>query len=160
MKRLSLCCVCLLLSLTAAAEVRYVQVEKARLLKRASNFSTLLALLPYRTPVEVLGKQGAFFSVQTRQGKGFLPEASLNVVRPRITSQSSAGEVTSDEATTATKGFSAQVESEYRQKKPDLPYAVLDRLETQTRCPNPQTVYATFRKQGKLGEFQTGGERP
>jgi hypothetical protein len=157
MRRLGIFLLLLLLPLAAAAEVRYVQVEKARLLKRPSAFSTLVATLPYRTKVEVLSPQGAFFSVQTKLGKGYIAAASLTVNQPKFTSQSSAGYVSSDEVATATKGFNAQVESEYRQKNPSLPYAMLDRLEAQTHCANPQATYQAFRKQGKLGEFQPGG---
>jgi hypothetical protein len=157
MKTFWLCLLLLLLPMAALAEVRYVQVEKARLLKRASAFSALVAVLPYRTKVEVLNPQGAFFRVQAKQGKGYLAAASLTVNQPKFTSQTSVGNVTSDEVATATKGFNAQVESEYRQQNPNLPYAVLDRLEAQTTCPEPQSAYKSFRKQGKLGEFQNGG---
>jgi hypothetical protein len=157
MKRLLILGLLLLLSLAAAAEVRYVQVEKARLLKRPSAFSALVATLPYRTKVETLGQQGAFFNVQTKAGKGYMAAASLIVTPPRFTSQSSAGHVSSDEVATATKGFNAQVESDYRQKNPSLPFATLDRLEAQTRCADPTSIYQAFRKQGKLGEFQPGG---
>jgi hypothetical protein len=148
----------LVLPLAAAAEVKYVQVEKARLLKKPSAFSATLATLPYRTSVEIISKQGAFYCVQAKAGKGYIAEASLTLKQPKFSSKLAGRYVSSEEVATATKGFNAQVESEYRQKNPELKYAVLDQIEAQTRYVNPQSEFFAFRKQGKLGEFQKGGE--
>jgi hypothetical protein len=143
---------------TALAEVQYVQVEKARLLSKPSAFAKSKTTLAYRTEVEVLGRQGGYCLVQAKAGKGYLPARSLSTQRPAFTAKLSKQYVSSDEVAMATKGFNAQVESEYRRDNPNLPYATLDLLETQTFVADPAAAYAGFRKAGRLGEFQPGGE--
>jgi hypothetical protein len=158
MKRIVVCFILMLLPLSLWAEVRHVQVEKTRLLKKPTSFSPVAATLNYRTAVEVVSKQGGFYCVQTKQGRGYISEASLTVKQPKFSSKLSGEYVSSEEVATATKGFNAQVESEYRKSNPNLQYAVVDQIESHTHYANPQTAFSAFRKQGKLGEFQGGGE--
>ncbi len=141
------------------AEVRYVQIDKARLLKQPSAFGAAVGTLSYRTSVEVLGQKGPYMYVQTKLGKGYLAESSLTLKKPKFASRISGEYVSSEEVATATKGFNSQVESEYRKSNPKLPYNLLDQLESETKYPSPQTMFVAFRKHGKLGEFKEGGMR-
>lgn len=160
MKRWWLFVVVLVLGLagTALAEVKYVQVEKARLLAKPSAFAKAKATLDYRTRVEVLGQEGAYYRVRVKTAVGYLPARSLATTRPNFSAKLSREYVSSDEVAMATKGFNAQVESEYRKTNPNLPYSTLDRLEAQTHVADPATAQAGFRQAGRLGEFQPGGE--
>jgi hypothetical protein len=148
----------LLVPTVALAEVMYVQVEKARLLAKPSAFSRAKANLPYRTQVEVLTQTGAYAKVRCDAGTGYLAGRSLSVSQPKFSSKLSKNYVSSEEVAMATKGFNSQVESEYRKTNPNLPYAELDKLEAQTHYPDPNGSFAAFRRTGKLGEFQAGGE--
>lgn len=141
------------------ADVMYVQVSKTRLLEKASAFSKSKAPLAYKTRVEVLGKQGAYYRVKTPHGSGYVPTASLSVKKPQFTSSLSRDYVSSDEVAVATKGFNAQVESDYRAKNPNLPYDALDKMIAETTYPDPGAKFKPFRKQGKLGEYREGGEQ-
>ncbi len=143
----------------AAAEIQYVQVEKTRLLTKPSAFSSAAAKLAYRTRVEVLGRRGAYVRVKSAAGTGYVSASALSVKQPRFSSRLSKEYVSSDEVALATKGFNAQIESEYRRKNPALPYAILDRLEAKTTYSDPLQHFRAFRQTGKLGEFRTGGER-
>lgn len=149
----------LLLPALAWAEPMYVQVDKTRLLAKPSAFAKARATLAYRTQVDVRGKQGAYYLVQTAQGAGFVAAASLNPKKPKYAARLSGDYVSSEEVAMATKGFNAQVETDYRQKNPSLPYGDLDRWEKATTVAEPVKRYEDFRRVGKLGEFQTGGER-
>ena len=142
----------------ALAEVQYVQVDKARLLTKPSAFSRALATLTYRTPVTVLSRASGYCRVRADAGTGYLPARSLAVTQPAFSAKLSKDYVSSDEVAMATKGFNAQVESEYRKNNPNLPYATLDKLEAATRYPDPAQAFAPFRKTGRLGEFQPGGD--
>ncbi|MEW6515564.1 MAG: hypothetical protein AB1439_01485 [candidate division FCPU426 bacterium] len=143
----------------AQAEVKYVQVNQTRLLERATAFSKAKAVLPYRTAVDVLGQQGAYYLVKAGKAKGYVAQRSLTVKKPAYSTSGSGSReyVSSDEVAMATKGFNQQVEAEYRRGNPDLAYAELDRLEKATACPDPGKTYKAFRKAGCLGEFQKGG---
>lgn len=148
----------LALSAGAGAETKYVQVDKTRLLTKPSAFSKAKATLPYRTRVDVLGQEGAYARVRTGAGEGYLPARSLSAAKPAFTAKLSKQYVSSDEVAMATKGFNAQVESEYRRKNPALPYDELDRLEKQTSYPDAASAFLAFRKTGKLGEYREGGD--
>jgi hypothetical protein len=158
MKRICVVLVFLLLLPGATfAEVMYVKVAKTRLLSRASAFSKTKATLKYRTKVTVLVKKGAYFKVRTKQGTGYLPKRSLLVKKPRYSSRLKGKYVSSDEVALATKGFNEQVESDYKHQHRDLPYAELDQLEKDTTYKDVTKTFRSFRKKGKLGEYQEGG---
>jgi hypothetical protein len=141
----------------AGAEVKYVQVSQTRLLERATAFSKSKVVLPYRAPVEVLGQQGAYYLVKSGKLQGYVAQRSLAITKPAYTAKSSGVYVSSDEVAMATKGFNAQVESEYRQGNPDLAFEELDRLIKATTYPDPSKTFKAFRQAGRLGEFQSGG---
>ncbi len=140
------------------AEVRYVQIARARLLKRPSAFSPTVKTLAYRTAVTVVSRRGAFYLVTGKRRHGYIAASSLAAHRPKFASKIAGTYVSSNEVATATKGFNAQVEAQYRQQNANLPYAYLNQLEKATHYPNPQAAFGEFRKQGKLGEFQAGGD--
>jgi hypothetical protein len=146
------------LAATAWAEIQYVQVEKTRLLSRASAFSKAKVVLPYRTRVETLGRQGAFIQVRTASGTGYVSARSLSDTKPAYSAKLSREYVSSDEVAMATKGFNAQVEAEYRHSNPNLAYDDLNRLEKQTTYADPAAAFQTFRKTGRLGEYRPGGD--
>jgi hypothetical protein len=141
----------------AGAAVKYVQVSQTRLLERATAFSKTKAVLQYRAAVEVLGQQGAYYFVKSGKLQGYVAQRSLVVTKPAYTAKSSGVYVSSDEVAMATKGFNAQVESEYRQGNPDLAFEELDRLIKATSYPDPNKTFKAFRQAGRLGEFQAGG---
>lgn len=144
----------------AEESVKYIQLEKARLLEKPSAFSRTVALLPYRTAVQVLATRGAYCQVRAGKRRGFIAEYSLNTKKPNYAASISGNYATSEEVAMATKGFNAQVEAEYRTQNPNLPYDLLDRLEAATRVADPQAEFQSFRQAGKLGEYQSDGERP
>jgi hypothetical protein len=147
-----------LLPVLAWGEVKYVQVAKTRLLEKPSAFSRAKGQLVYRDQVEILEKKGTYYRVQTNKGSGFVPATSLSVQKPHYSASLSKDYVSSEEVAMATKGFNAQVESEYRRQNPNLPFASLDHFEKQTTFADPNTQFKNFRKQGQLGEFSPKAE--
>jgi len=145
-------------SALAEVQYQYVQVDKTRLLAKPSAFSKAKTVLLYRAKVEVLGRKGAYIRVRVESGEGYVPERSLGLKKPVYSAKLSKQYVSSDEVAMATKGFNAQVESEYRRTNPTLDYDNLNQLEKVTACPDPAAAHAAFRKSGKLGEFCEGGD--
>ncbi|MBN1595937.1 SH3 domain-containing protein, partial [candidate division FCPU426 bacterium] len=132
---------------------------KARLLSRPSAFSSAKATLPYQTAVEVLGREGSYCKVKTARGQGYVTKLSLADKKPAYSARLKKDYVSSDEVALATKGFNEQVEAQYRREHAQLPYPEVDKLEKETHYADPAAEFKLFRKQGRLGEYQEGGER-
>jgi hypothetical protein len=143
--------------LDAAKEVRYVSVTDTRLLARPMAFSPALATLDAGDAVTVLGQSGNYLQVEVRGRTGFLPARAVQADRPAIGySRRRTTDASSEEIAAATKGFSSEVEAEYRRDNPRLDYGLLDRLEARSGYRDPIAELAAFRREGKLGEHAEG----
>ncbi len=110
-----------------ARKTMYVAVRSAELKASTGFFGNTLADLPLGSVVSVIRENGKWSEVSTENSlSGWIASASLT--SKRITGQgrsASAGEIA-----LAGKGFSAEVEAEYR--KSGLDYAAVDLMESFT----------------------------
>ena len=136
-----------------AAKEMSVQVRDGQLRNRASFLGTVTATVAYGDRVTVNQTQAGWCEVATASGaSGWIHESALTPKRVVLSSgaeDARAQSVGSEEVALAGKGFSKEVEAEYKKQNKDLDYAWVDWMGKQT-VPPEQLVQ--FLKQGGLAQ--------
>ena len=136
-----------------AAKEMSVQVRDGQLRNRASFLGTVTATVAYGDRVTVNQTQAGWCEVATASGaSGWIHESALTpkrVVLSSGTEDARAQSVGSEEVALAGKGFSKEVEAEYKKQNKDLDYTWVDWMGKQT-VPPEQLVQ--FLKQGGLAQ--------
>ena len=118
-------------SAALSAGTMSVQVRSAQLRSRPSFLGRVLSELGYGTRVRVVGEKGGWRRVESAGGAGWLHVSALT--RKRIRWRSSGapveGSATADELALAGKGFTPEVEKEFRRRNRDLDFTWIDRME-------------------------------
>ena len=111
-----------------------VQVREGQLRATPSHFGKITAKIFYGDGVTVLEEKGDWkrVSVADGKGQGWLHGSALTSKRTILKAgRSQAGtSVSQDEIALAGKGFSEEVEKEYRKSNANLDYAWINRMET------------------------------
>ena len=111
-----------------------VQIQEGQLRATPSHFGKITAKIFYGDGVTVLEEKGDWkrVSVADGKGQGWLHGRALTSKRTILKAgRSQAGtSVSQDEIALAGKGFSEEVEKEYRKSNANLDYALINRMET------------------------------
>ena len=116
-----------------AAEMMNIQVKKGEIRSTPSFLGTIVARVSYGDRVYVQEKRGSWFRIGLpgKSRQGWIHTSVLT--SKKIVIKSGATDVrtsaSSDELALAGKGFSEQVENEFRGKNPNISYAYIDRME-------------------------------
>ena len=145
---LALAAICLL----AAADTLVVKIQTTQLRNAPQFFAPVVATLKAGDKLDKLGAQGAWFQVKTAAGAtGWVHSSAVEV--PKFTLLAMSGgtktQATAKEAALAGKGFSKEIEDNYRGKNPSLSFAWVDRMLALKTAP---AQVEDFLKKGKLGE--------
>jgi hypothetical protein len=160
-------CVGLGLAATAraddAAQRRYVCVEGTRLLSRPAAFARKLAKLHKGQALVAAAPSHGYVrvSVDLESGTvtGYVAARALQDSRPRLGSGGQASnDASAQEVAAATKGFNRQIEANLRAADTKGGYAKLDQALARSGFSDPVDGLASFRSQGKVGEYQGGGQ--
>lgn len=153
MKRNRMIPVLALAALVAAAapapQRMSVQVRSGQVRATASFLGRVVADLPYGTQVEVVQPSKPWMQVRTTAGQsGWMHESALTSARLQL--QAGAGDAqagtSASEVSLAAKGFTQQIEREYRSQNPTLNFAWVDRMEAFRVTPS------------EAGEFLAAGQ--
>jgi hypothetical protein len=134
-------CVSSLLFSQAAGNKRYVAVQSAIVKDSAGFFAKELGSLPLGTELTVVRENGKWTEVRAGNLAGWVVSSSLSVRRV----VASTSNVTAGEVALAGKGFSPDVEIEY--KKNGLDYSMVDSME---RITVPADSLLQFITEGRL----------
>ena len=109
-----------------------VQVKEGQLRSTPSFLGTIVAKLSYGDKVEIMQDQGSWKKVAVRGGvQGWIHVSALTT--KNIVLKAGAGNVqtsaTSGEIALAGKGFSEEIEKQYKKLNRNLDYAWVDRME-------------------------------
>ncbi len=134
----------------ALAESMSVQVKESPLRSGPSFLGKPVGTVSYGDRVSVLGARAGWSQVQNAAGlKGWLHSSALS--KKRIVLKAGAGDVdagaSTDEIALAGKGFSQQVEDEYKSTR-KIDFAPVDRMEKRQES---RDALFRFVKQGGLG---------
>lgn len=142
---------CMALAATAAwaAKEMSVQVRDGQLRNRASFLGTVVGTVAYGDRVTVNQTQAGWCEVTLAGKTGWIHESALTpkkVVLASGTTDARAG-ASGEEVALAGKGFSKEVEAEYKKQNKNVDYTWVDWMGRQT-VPSEQLV--EFLKQGDL----------
>ena len=108
-----------------------VQVREGQLRERPSYLGQVVTAVAYGDRVDVQRQQGPWRLVAFGDQEGWIHESALT--RKRIVLEAGevdvAGAATQEEMALAGKGFSAEVEQEYRAQHQDIDFSWVDRME-------------------------------
>ena len=143
-------CAALMATGAWAAKEMSVQVRDGQLRNRASFLGAVTGAVAYGDRVTVNQSQAGWCEVATAAGKtGWIHESALTpkrVVLSSGTTDARAG-ASGEEVALAGKGFSKEVEAEYKKQNKDIDYTWVDWMGRQI-VPSEQLV--EFLKQGDL----------
>ena len=127
-------CLCGVLAL--AAKVMHVQVRDGQVRENPSFLGKIVSSVSYGQSVSVLEEQGSWMKVSLPTGtSGWMHVSALTDKQLALSSGSGAAQgVSGKEMALAGKGFSAQVETDYRRTHGG-DYAAIDRMEHITYSP-------------------------
>ncbi|MGD9781837.1 MAG: SH3 domain-containing protein [Kiritimatiellia bacterium] len=143
-------CAALMATGAWAAKEMSVQVRDGQLRNRASFLGAVVGTVAYGDRVAVNQTQAGWCEVSVAGKTGWIHESALTP--KRVVLASGAGDarvqsVGSEEVALAGKGFSKEIESEYKKQNPRLDFTWVDWMGKQN-VPNEQLVQ--FLKQGEL----------
>jgi uncharacterized protein YgiM (DUF1202 family) len=139
----------------ALAETMRVQVQSGQVRGTPSFLGQVVATLPYGQAVETAGAQGPWLQVRTPDGKaGWMHSSALTT--KRISAQTGGAAVSTgasgDELALAGKGFSADVEAQFKAQHAEIDFSWVDKMVKMNASP---AQLASFAKAGGLK--QNGG---
>ncbi|MCX6565847.1 MAG: SH3 domain-containing protein [Candidatus Aminicenantes bacterium] len=149
-------CVLAVICLAAAADALVVKIQTTQLRTQPQFFAPVVANLKAGDSLTQVGESGAWLQVKTATGlNGWVHRSAVEV--PRYALMASAGgtktQATASEAALAGKGFSKQVEDNYRAGHAEANFPAVDRM---LLVKIYMSQVKEFLDQGKLGG-QGGG---
>ena len=148
-KWILICCAALVATSAWAAKEMSVQVRDGQLRNRGSFLGTVVGTVAYGDRVTVNQTQAGWCEVSIAGKTGWIHESALTpkkVVLASGTADARAG-ASGEEVALAGKGFSKEVEAEYKKQNKALDYTWVDWMGKQT-VPDAQLVQ--FLQQGDL----------
>lgn len=134
---------------TASAEPVWVQVRESMVRSKPAFYSSSVASVRYGDQLEKISEEGGWVKVQGKKGQGFVPVTTLSEDKIVL----SAKDITKIKADSADvvlagKGFSKEVEQEYKKKGTGARFDLVDQVERTTRVSNQEV--RDFVKKGEL----------
>lgn len=151
-KWILMCCAALMATGAWAAKEMSVQVRDGQLRNRASFLGTVVGTVAYGDRVTVNQTQAGWCEVSLAGKTGWIHESALTpkkVVLASGTADARVQSVGSEEVALAGKGFSKEVEAEYKKQNQDVDYTWVDWMGQQTVS---SERLVAFLKQGNLAQ--------
>ena len=151
-KWILICCAALMATGAWAAMEMSVQVRDGQLRNRASFLGTVVGSVAYGDRVTVNQTQAGWCEVSLAGKTGWIHESALTpkkVVLASGTADARVQSVGSEEVALAGKGFSKEVEAEYKKQNQNVDYTWVDWMGQQTVS---SERLVAFLKQGNLAQ--------
>ena len=151
-KWILICCAALMATGAWAAKEMSVQVRDGQLRNRASFLGAVVGTVAYGDRVTVNQTQAGWCEVSLAGKTGWIHESALTpkkVVLASGTADARVQSVGSEEVALAGKGFSKEVEAEYKKQNPQLDFTWVDWMGQQTVATERLVA---FLKQGDLAQ--------
>lgn len=142
----------------AAAKTLSVQTTSPSLRNSPSNLASEVTRLKLRDQLTLVEDRGDWKQVTTADGKsGWVHKSAVteSAVSMNSGDKDLTGGVTAEESAQASKGFSPEIENEYKKQHKELDFAFLDKME---KIKVSADEMRAFLKQGRL-EAGKGGAK-
>ncbi len=149
MKKISLFAISLLASSPALAEPAWVQVRQSQLRTQPKFYAPSVGSVRYGDKLERVSEDGGWVKVSAGSRQGYLPLASVSADQIVLSAaELKKVQADSSEVVMAGKGFSKEVEQQYRKQDGAARFDLVDYVEQSARV-SPAEV-AQFIKSGGL----------
>lgn len=142
-----------------AQKTMSVQIREGQLRATPSHLGKIVARASYGDPVTVLEERGDWRKVSLEGGKyqGWIHKSALTGQKIALKAGQTnvKSSVSRDEIALAGKGFSKEVEAQYRQNNRNLDYTWINRMETFKVSPEQMQEFIL---EGKLAAGVQGGK--
>ena len=115
----------------AGAAIMSVQVRQSEIRSSPSGLAGVVASVKLGDPLTVIEERGAWTKVSTAGGAtGWIPTTSLvqGTIRVRSGGKDAQAGASSDEMSLATKGFTSQVEADFKNQHKDIDFTWVDKM--------------------------------
>jgi uncharacterized protein YgiM (DUF1202 family) len=152
----ALCCGALAVW-AAGVKILSVQYKVSTVRSSPSALGTIVATLEYGERVTVVEDKGAWIKVTTKDGKtGWVNKQALTEKTVKINAGGAAETgASSDEMAMAGKGFSADVEKQFKAQHSDIDFSWVDKIEKWKVAPEQMQE---FLKDGKVAPAEGGAK--
>lgn len=153
-KRVIIAAVCAL-SISASAKEMSVQVREGQMRERPSFLGKTVLPLDYGLRVEVLSQRGTWYQIRLGQTDGWIHQSALTKKSIKLTAGDGdlATGASTSEMALAGKGFSQQVENEYKKQNNAANFAAVDFVQN---IDIPDEEIVTFVEEGDLHPSEGG----
>lgn len=142
--------VLLLLPTLGSATTLTVQVAQGQMRSEPSFFGKIISNVRYRSPVDLIEEHGAWRLVKFKQQQGWMHISTLVKTNLNLSAgQNLSGTVSSKDVALAGKGFTKEVENEFKKQHRELSFAWVDKMEQINITP------ADLEKFAAQGDFST-----
>lgn len=132
-------------SASGAQKTLSVQIQEGQLRATPSHLGAITARVPFGDQVVLMEERGDWKRVAAQSGRlqGWMHSTALTTKTIVLTAgeADAAASVTHGEIALAGKGFSKEVEAEYRDKNKNLDYTWVDRMEKTTAPPEQMRAF-------------------
>jgi hypothetical protein len=133
------------------AQTFKVVQSKQQLYAEPNLSAKAMGSVPEGAEVQIIQQSGEWYQVEYQGQQGWLPPQAFPAARKldfsRLLQGKAVQESKTDEVALAGKGFTPEVEADYRQKHPNLNYALVDQVEKFEASP---AQLQAFQREGGL----------
>ena len=144
---------------TALEKEMSIQVDQAQLRSTPAYYGSVIATVNYADRLKIIDSKGPWVKAATARNNatGWIHISALTSTRltPKSGSKSAPTSVSAGELSAAEKGFTEQIEQDYRQKNREVDFTWVDKMEKIRISPEQSTV---FLKEGQVKPAE-GGEQ-
>jgi hypothetical protein len=142
---------------TAMEKEMSIQVDRAQLRSTPAYYGSVVTTVNYADRLKIIESKGAWVKAATaRNAAGWIHISALTSTKlaPKSGGKNAPTSVSAGELSAAEKGFTEQIEQDYRQKNKKIDFTWVDKMEKIT-IPPEQSV--AFLKEGQVKPAE-GGE--
>lgn len=141
----------------AGAKIMSVQMKQSELRSSPSGLGSVVATVKQGDALTVVEEGEVWTKVSLGEKVGWIPTKSLvkGTLKVKAGDKDAQVAASSDEMSLATKGFTSDVESKFRQNNKDVDFTWVDKME---KFKVSLDEIRAFMKQGKLGVEKGGAQ--
>jgi hypothetical protein len=142
---------------TAMEKEMSIQVDKAQLRSTPAYYGSVVTTVNYADRLKIIDSKGAWVRASTaRNAAGWIHISALTSTKlaPKSGGKNAPTSVSAGELSAAEKGFTEQIEQDYRKKNKKIDFTWVDKMEKVTIPPEQSIV---FLKEGQVKPAE-GGE--
>ena len=144
----------------AFAKEMTVQVNKTQLRSTPAYYGSVVSSVSYADRLTIIDTKGSWVKASSKKNKNIsgwvhISALTTQILKPKSGSTYAPTSVSTGELSAAEKGFTEQIEKEYRKKNKNIDFTWVDRMEKLKITPQQS---ASFLKDGQVEPSEGGAQ--